>query len=259
MSYPRFVYQGSILVRYKLARAATGLSLLFLLAASCPSPDLPPPPALPAPTVNQPSIVATRVQDRVRETVRLHWTSPATESLGVFQYTVLRRIDDDSVFSIPRFGSSIPDSVTDFYDLCEDIGFPIGYPYKKIYYRIVAIDSLDRPSDTSATCSLQLAWQPILNNPQNGDTLGTNLFSWTVSAVQNLFYTKMMVWNSSRQIYISRREQFTGSEHSSVRTDNTLPDSCMPLAPGTYYFAAWYQVIDNDLIESMKVGTFFVR
>jgi hypothetical protein len=162
------------------------------------------------------------------------------------------------VFSNSR---EIPDFIDTFND---DIG-PIGPPlpsqldfpidtYLPVYYRIFATDSLGRSGDTSEVCSLSLARQPELDTID----LARSTIRWESQFILGSVETYLKLWDAEGTVtYTCPKKMDYGSDNILYFTE-TFPDSLVPLAPGTWFYAIYLFAMGIER-QSIKVGSFNVQ
>ncbi len=224
--------------------------LPFLLGSSCPTEDLPRPPRLKAPLITHSNILAkTDFNNQYQETIHLTWKNNQEDTLSVISYTLIRTTSSDST---PSLKTNIPpDLLEGFFDPLSPLNLDrITEEY--VYYQLFAIDSLWRPSDTSATCTVSVAREMTLVHP--GDTLysSTNpvTFSWQVPQIQqgpthsyvNLWFNDSLQWTSDTE------KIFTGG--GSKKVEKILSNS---LIPGIYYWGVTLEITGGSSIQPKSI------
>jgi len=132
---------------------------------------------------------------------------------------------------------SRPDSLVYRYDdpvSVSALGFPAS-GYKSVYYRVLVVDSLGRPSDTSAVDSLFLAVPPFLSSPVDG-AVGKNLvFSWEVTGHRPGYLTQCIIYSDTGIVATGPQsgpwfDDVNSSRSFSFSAANIIP----PLESGSY-------------------------
>ena len=186
-----------------------------------------------------------------REALHIVWSPPPTDSISIRSYTLLRKTYNDSIFAVLKYG--IPDSIVSFNDDLTLVGFPVD-GYDLIEYKLFAIDTLGRPGDTSAACSLYIAPQPELTAL---DTT-TWCFGWLSRSIQGSVDSYIKVWNSAGDsLWTSPSVEEFGNAQVPVNFSACIPDSLIPSLPDTWYFAIFLDANGSEH-QSMKVGSFNV-
>jgi len=187
-----------------------------------------------------------------REAIHVGWVRPSEDSIGIRSYTLLRKNFDDSLFDI--CSHDIPDSVTSFDDDLNLIGFPAN-GYFLIRYRVFAVDTLGRPGDTSAACSLYVAPQPEFT------ALDTTswCFGWLSRSIQGSVTSHIKIWNGAgNRTWTSPDSEKFGNEQVPVNFQACLPDSLKPPLPDQWYYTIFLEA-NGSLYQSIKVGSFNVH
>jgi hypothetical protein len=233
-----------------------GLSLCFF---SCPTYEPPLPSPLSSPVIEHTELVIENIDKQWREAVRIDWELPVQNEIPVQSYVLLRKtiVDSDFVVRI----QSIPPSVSSAHDLLSASIFP-GENYETILYRIYAIDSLKRPSDTSLTDTLIVVPRPLLKSPAAGDTLSDRLFSWSTIDIRT-FYSYISLYDSERCLWKSSRgsHPFYPGSGEFVVPPVRLPDSIALQGQHTHWWAVHIDVDDgnpNVTTGSIALGEFYV-
>jgi hypothetical protein len=233
----------------------------LLLGASCPTREELLPPTLGAPSVTTTAIVGHQVPDGYSDysyspCVHLAWQAPDTASIGVTEYTILRKAGPDSLYRV--LVHDIPANVLDFFDPVDNLvpktfGVTDTVP---VLYQVYATDSLGRTGDTSAPALVVLWHEAKLTVPAENDTVRSPVFGWTVSNVPTGYYTYMFLWDSTGLVW-----QSTKPTSSSFTADTyvdpfsaTVPDSVLRRASGRLCF--WGAKIDViNPIQSTATGS----
>jgi hypothetical protein len=213
------------------------------------------PPRLSPPEITELYVCEARLTLAWREAIHLHWKAPSTDSIGIRSYSILRKTDTDTLFDIFSGSQAIPSSIDTFNDKID--GKSLGFPnteYRLIQYRIIAVDSLGRLSDTSAACSLYLACQPVLDTVD----IGKAIFRWHSQYIQGSVATHIKLWDETGSVsFTSVRQEEFGSWDYPVYFSAKLPDSLAPFPPGTWYFSIYLFAMGAER-QSIKVDSFNV-
>ncbi len=215
---------------------------LLFLAGACPSEFKPLPPTLNAPAITNLELTAVRSGTggtlQYHPAIHIRWTPPDQDSVRVQSYTLLRSAISGSDTSFTVATHSIPAGVHEVYDRIDDILPPKELDHKFIFYKIAALDTLDRPGDTSLVDTFALGHPPSLEIPH--DTLRTNFFRWIVAKIPAGYRTHMILWGDNGPIWKSPLPQSPtyGSTEWYIAHEVTMPDSVWPLPSSLYYFGA---------------------
>jgi hypothetical protein len=229
----------------------TGLGAAFI-AILCICQSYPPitPPRLDSPVFTKITLSEARIFGTYREAVRLAWRAPRTDSIGLRSFTLIRKLPGDSLFDVFSRSQGIPAPIDSFSDDMTHIGFPLD-GYSLVMYKIVALDTLGRPSDTSAPCSLYIAPQPIL------DTVDTVklCFRWHSSRISGSTVSYVKLWDKTgTRSWESVRSEKFGGDYPPLYFDACLPDSLKPLNRGTLYYAVFLEAMGPEH-QSLKVDS----
>jgi hypothetical protein len=231
---------------------------LFLAGLTCPSPEPFPPPSLSAPVFLKMEVAAFKF-DTYRPAIHLQWRAPSHDSLGIKEFVILKKTQSDSGFSV--LVRSIPDSISNFYEAADNVGFPSS-DYKAVTYRIFAIDTIGRAGDTSAADSVVLVWPPQPVQPKDFDTLaGEDSLVWSVSNVQAGFFTYLFIYNDSLGLVWKSPKPLTPSFLTDGQTGIfgvVLPQVLLPLTSGVYSWAVKIEAPAKNA-ESMAMRRFYAR
>jgi hypothetical protein len=212
------------------------------------------PPRLGPPEVTTIACSEARLFGTWREAIHLEWRAPATDSISIRSYTLLRQTGSDSTFDVFSRSQGIPDSITRFDDDIKPVGFP-DEGFFIMRYRILAVDTLGRSSDTSATCSLYLARQPEIDtiDPSNYS------FRWFSQFIQGSVNSYITIWDAGDTTRFSSapQEEF-GSWDYRVYFSATLPDSMKSMGSGVWYYSIRLFAMGTQH-QSIKVDSFNVR
>jgi hypothetical protein len=208
------------------------------------------PPRLASPAVTGIGIAETKPPSPLQEAIRISWQPPSEDSVAIRSFTLIRKTASDSGFDVFTRSQGIPDSVHTFDDPATPIGFPID-GFFLVSYRLFAVDTLGRPSDTSAACSLYLAPQPTVDTID----LAGGTVRWHTRFIQGSVLSWIKLWNgASGASWESRPAEDFGSYDYPLYFTVGLPDSIRPVAPGTWGFAVFIQAMGPER-QSLKVGS----
>ena len=210
-------------------------------------------PRLGAPEITHIGLTEARLSGTWREAIHLRWEMPSTDSISIRSYTIIRQAANDSLYDVFTRSQGIPSSIDSFNDDIKPLGFPQG-DFSPVRYRIFALDSLGRSSDTSAPCSLYLARQPEIDTID----ITKSSFRWMSRFIQGSVDTYLKIWDAGGAPYFTsaRQEEF-GSWDYPVYFVATLPDSLSPFSPGTWYYAIYLFAMGTER-QSIKVDSFNV-
>ncbi len=189
------------------------------------------------------------------EAIRISWTPPDNDSIGISSYTLLRSYENaDSGFSAVIY--EIPSAITSF-------SAPLSEQYRTItdirwvYFRVFAIDSLDQPGDTSRVDSIALAPSPHVTYPY--DTLSQNKFEWQIADIRNPFRSYITLWDTSGKVWQSDSSQIEyGNGIRLITFSRSLPDSLWPLHEGTWFVGATCFAIGGSFEQSIRIRRTYV-
>jgi hypothetical protein len=213
------------------------------------------PPTLDAPRILGIGLTEARFFGTYREAVRIQWAPPNIDSISLRSYTLIRKTQTDSLFDIFTSTSSrgsvgIPDSIRAIDDDANQIGFPTG-DFSLVQYKIFAVDSLGRPSDTSVACSLYLAPQPELDSIDRESWR----FQWSSRNIQGSINSYMKLWNGSLTgEWTSDALEKFGNENDPTVFSALLPDSLSPLPSDRWYIAIFFHAM-GTVHQSLKVDS----
>lgn len=212
------------------------LFLLFV-AGSCPSPVPIPPPQLSAPIITNISVDPFMFQTSpgYRPAIHVQWNMAANGTLGVQEFIIFQKLPGDSSYSL--LVRSIPGSVSNYFENIDDIGYPVHLNLKTVLFRILAIDSIGRASDTSSSDSVVLAWPPNPISPLESDTISNDSLVWSVGNVEAGYYTNSMMYGDSAGLVWSESQPLVpiyGAENDTERFSAKISNSILPLTSGGY-------------------------
>lgn len=207
-----------------------GLSAITCLF--CATIDPPPPSPLSAPIITDSTIVAVPDIDKeITESIQIQWTAGPGDSLSVYSFKIIR---NTALQTLPLLTKLSIDSLNTLIDPVAQLNLPNRNDEQYIIYRIFALDSLDRPGDTSAACTITLARSIPLLSPK--DTFVVNQFKWEVpNGIYNQTRSCAILWHQGSLVWKSDDVLKYTNGLSEIFT-RALPDSLMPLAPGRYYW-----------------------
>ncbi len=226
-----------------IAQVSLLLSLFFCIPV-----DSPRQPRLEAPQLSFGSMTAMAdPTEGLTESVHLVWTITADRS-EVGSFTLLRRFTTDSLFNVFTGSRLIPADTTDFYDDLHGYTFP-DHGADSIFYRLLAIDTLGRFSDTSEICTVAIAPQPELTgyDPQSGcleweSWIRGGILSWC--KVRNESGT--LEWTGERQ------EEFPHTDEPG-RFSACFPDSLRPPPCGKWYVALFVRAAEMNSLYTGSI------
>lgn len=234
-----------------------------LLYLTCITPPEPRPDRLSSPIFTNYEIVAGLYGDEYHEVIHLQWIPDSTDTISIIKYQILRKVDIDSS------STTITDIPSDVNDLNDPTVKFIDDPAKRtndrlIFYRIFAIDSLERPGDTSVVCTVSLARLIDLLLPPI-DTIPSQSvnFRWLVPQIFNSrVRTHIVLWKNDSTIWQSApKEFFTGG--GPTQENENLPPSLLPLIPGEYFWGAYLIIIGGSVTgdnpTSINIRNFYVK
>jgi hypothetical protein len=192
--------------------------------------------------------------------VHIQWALGNTDSLPVKEFKILKKRPADSAFSEMNYGSGIPDSVFDNYDVIDAKDLPqeqlFGNPFTCVRYRIFSIDTLDRPGDTSVVDSILLTWTPTTVYPI--DTLKDNIFRWWTRGYQGGYFSYMVLWSEANGLLWTSPKP-PEPTYGTVIEDTfsvKLPSTLYPLNSGKYYYGVKVE-IPGVTIETIIIREFY--
>jgi hypothetical protein len=209
------------------------------MGLSCPSPVQPLPPVLGSPSIDSLALTWSNDQGSYHLAVCLRWIPPRTDSISIASFVVLRkRVGLDLQYSINQ--QAIPADTTIVRISIEDI-LP-GTGIDSTLYRVFAVDSLGRTSDTSNAWVLRLSGAPLLEYPAS--RLDSLYFKWSVATHGYAagFFSYMAIVNATGYFWQSPKPAapvFLGENSPPYPYMVPAPDS---LAPGKYL---WIVLVDD--------------
>ncbi|MCU0609367.1 MAG: hypothetical protein MUF22_06335 [Chitinispirillaceae bacterium] len=233
-----------------------GVSVIALACESYVAPRTTPP-RLSAPVFGPVNLSEAKYGDTYHEAIKLTWTPPATDSNDIRSFTILRKKDGDSIYDVFYHSDKIPDSITTFLDDIKLSGIAfVPTSYVNVYYRMFAVDTLARRSDTSAPCSLSLAPQPVFDRL---DTTRNWCFNWTSRHIQGSVRSLITIWDSTHTVrWTSPATEEFGEENRITPFRACVPDTLQRLHSGTW-FRAIYLEANGSEYQSLTVEPFNVR
>jgi hypothetical protein len=235
--------------------ALLGAACSLCIASTCPTPDPFPSTPINAPSFTSLELIGEKWSDEYQPTIHLQWTLAGKDSLPVGKFIVLRKREMfDTTFEI--LPTDIPDSQYEDWDKLEATDFPDQGVYKKIWYRVFAIDTAGRPGDTSTADSVKLSWPPHITEPV--DTLLNNKFKWSTVRYLGGYYATLYLWNDSGLVWNSPRPEEPQYGHETPDSETlVLPSPPASLLPGAYYCGVKIQIPGED-IQSLALRQFYV-
>jgi hypothetical protein len=210
------------------------------------SPQLPPPPEKPVLLFDGMAVVADPFS-AYREAVHLSWTTAAGEAAAVASYTLLRKIQPDTVYDVFAGSRLIPADTADFCDGLTGFTFPAN-GFDSIFYRICAVDTFGRTGDTSDACPVILAPQPDLI----GFDTAQACLRWE-SWIRGGVFSWCTVWNArdGRGFTGEMLQEFPFTDQP-ARFSQCFPDSLSPPAGGRWYYALYIRANES---YSLVIGS----
>lgn len=237
---------------------------VFLIAApvivgGCLTIDPPPPDRPAAPKFTRYSIVAKKDSDNeYNEFIQLYWMYDTTDQISIRYFEIIRMLPVDSNSNTNI--KNIPHSITTMYDKISN--FNLVNPRTSsntIFYKIFAIDSLERSGDTSVVCTVSLAENVTLNSPF--DTLHSNVFQWVVPQIFTQSITSILLWNNDSLLWNSDSiPDYTGGGAKSQ--SKTLPVHLSPLSTGRYFWGVNMTLVSGGIDSdpsSITIREFYVE
>jgi hypothetical protein len=225
----------------------------LLLFCVCQSFQTATPPRLKSPHISAINLTEAKLYGSWRPAIRIAWTPPNADTTAIRSFTLIRKAPGDSIYDVFTRSQEIPDSISVFNDDVTPIGFPYD-GFTLVSYKISAIDSLGRPGDTSAPCSLYCAPQPNLDTIDRSNWC----FRWHSSRIQGSVSSAIKIWNDAVTVsWQSAATEDFGSHDFPTYFTACLPDSLKPLPAGTWYFALYLEAMGVER-QSLNVGSFNV-
>jgi hypothetical protein len=193
-----------------------------------------------------------------RPAIHVPWQMPSNSVLGVHEFIIFQKLPTDSSFAL--LAQSIPDSVNNYYENIDDIGYPLQLAFKTVLFRMVAIDSIGRTSDTTISDSIVLAWPPNPVSPSESDTLGKDSLIWSVKYVEAGYSSFAMLYRDSVGLIWSQPPPTVlaiGAESDTERFSATIPNS-VPLVAGGYSWVIRVEIPSVNA-QSMAVRRLYVK
>jgi hypothetical protein len=208
-------------------------------ALVCIPPEPPLPAKLAAPVFTYGSVVIEQFDGIWQEMIRLSWQPPDSNADAVSEYLILVELPfDTTVDSLSLLQTEpqrIPGFKTEAFQLTGDIRMFTQDSLKvTLYYRICAIDSLDRTGDTSSAFGVSLLKKVDMLSPLG--KLDTNRFVWEFTGIADEIFSSMMVWGpgDSLPFFKSDTSSAFGFIYDPLRFAVSLPDTSLPLPTGNY-------------------------
>ncbi|MGD9200041.1 MAG: hypothetical protein PVI26_00630 [Chitinispirillia bacterium] len=235
------------------------LILKTVIMIGCLTIDPEPPERLGAPVFSHYSIVAKKdLDDEYNEFIQLHWRPDSTDKISIGYFEIIRMIPTDStsntnIRNIPGNYRLIHDKISNFNLLNPRT------QSNNIFYKIFAIDSLERAGDTSIICTVSLAENVILKTPF--DTLHTELFQWIVPQIFTQSITNVLLWKNDSLLWESDSiPDYTGG--GSKNQSKILPGHLSPLQSGMYYWGVKMTLVSGGIDRdpsSITIREFYVK
>jgi len=183
-----------------------------------------------------------------RDAVHLKWEFK--DNAHPHTYTLLRMLPGDSFPDVFTGSRGIPADSTDFYDDLSGYAFPEA-GFDKVVYRITAVDTVGRAGDTSETCTVVLAPQPLFDDFSEND----GCLHWE-SWIRGGVFSQCGIWRDSLPYYWKSEQMlvFPLTDHPAAFTA-CLPDSLLPLANGRWRYSL---NVSANAAVSLLLGEFNV-
>lgn len=172
--------------------------------------------------------------DGYRESIQLSWTFDTDEDQALHSFTLLRKLAGDSVFDVFPRSREIPVDTSHFFDELENQVFPRS-GIDSVKYRILAVDSFGRTSDTSSVCTFLLAPRPVFTSFD----ASARCLAWE-SWIRGGSTSWCVVWSddADRSWTSPRRDEFPFTDEP-ARFSACLPDSLGMLREERWYYALY--------------------
>jgi hypothetical protein len=225
-----------------------------LICLFCATIDPPPPSPLSAPIIDSAEIVAVPDIDKeITESIHIQWVAGPDDSLSVYSFKIVRYT---ALQTLPLLTKLSIDSLNTLIDPVAQMNLPNRNDEQYIIYRIYALDSLDRPGDTSVACTVTLARSIPLLSPK--DTFVVNQFKWEVpDGIYNQTRSRVILWYRGDPLWKSDDVLKYTNGLSEIFT-KSLPDSLMPLAPGKYYWGIQLTIEGGAFPVSFTIRKLYV-
>ncbi len=184
-----------------------------------------------------------------REAIHLSWTYGEGRQ-PVHTYTLLRRFSSDSVFDVFSRSRQIPGDTLNFYDILENRTFPQS-GVDSVQYRILAVDTLGRSSDTSEACTFLLAPQPVFTSCDPSSRC-CNWESWIRGGCTS--WAVVFPAGEGQKWTSPRRDEFPFTDEP-ARFSACIPDSMNTRSGGQWYIALYLRANEawSLLLEALDV------
>lgn len=231
------------------------ISLVVFLNMACLTVDPPRPSVLGAP-VNLTAVI-TEFDSTFSipgEYIRIGWNKNNSDTISSASYTILSFADSTGISGKV---TNIPANINSYFVPVSEIYIQEFRDQERfIAYSIFGIDTLGRPGDTSAQCTITIAPSVLLSTPGATiiDTTSNIKFKWFVRKIQDQTISLISLWKENSKIWISEPESlYTGGEDITAVT-RTLPDSLTPLSEGQYEWSVSLRIIKgNDEPKSFTI------
>ncbi|HEX3020096.1 MAG TPA: hypothetical protein VHP36_07325 [Chitinispirillaceae bacterium] len=228
-----------------LKSTAFPVTIVILFCLYC-TPSVAPLASIPKPEIHA---VRLDISAKLKEAVHISWSLPQQASSTVKSFTLLRMSGADSLYSV--ISENIPVDTHNFWDNLEPAAFPVSSSeIDTVYYKIFAIDDLERSGDTSEPCTLYLVQQPVLKSID----LNTGSISWLSNIHFGGLISYCKIWNDSLNKTFVGPEQpvYPPTDKSAVFTYHIPLQS---ISSGHWYYAFFLRISDA---HSIRIGDFNV-
>lgn len=221
--------------------------LITLISLSCLTVDPPRPVELGAPQ-NLSAVIVNfdSSSNAPGEYIHIKWEKNVNDTISTASYTLLKYTDTTGTSGKI---TNIPSNVNSYFDpLSESYTSEFRAEEKIVAIAIVGIDTLGRPGDTTALCSVSVAPSVILSSPglSISDTIENINFKWFVRKVPDQTITFVSLWHQDSIIWSSTPDSlYTGGEELTAISE-LLPDSFLPLSVGTYNWIVSLKIVTGE-------------
>gem|GEM_PF-2379253 len=230
-------------LREKYPPIAIAAVALLLQGVVCIPPEPPVPDRLKAPVFKEGKVVVERLNGTYEELIYLRWAPPDTDSvpISVKNYVIIQHLPFDTAADTLGVLSSEPEILpatrTFAYQRTENLRRYGSGEILSMYYQIYAVDSLERPGDTSEPFGVALLRNVTLLAPT--DTLSGNNFVWETRFIQDEIFTNMMLWREADAslIFISDTVDYFTTYYDIKQFSARIPNIRWPLQSGIYTWA----------------------
>ncbi len=225
-------------------------SLIFFLAISCLTVDPPRPTTLGAPINVSAAIYDFDSTNNVPgEYIRISWNKNSSDTISTATYTILSFIDSTDTMGTPGKVTNIPENINTYFTPVNEVYKNISRDQERwIAYTVLGVDTLGRPGDTAALCTVNLAPSVLQSSPGTSiaDTVTSLSFKWFVRKVQDQTITSISLWKENLKIWTSKAESLYTGGADMTPVSKMLPDSLSPLSEGEYQWIVSFRIINGS-------------